>query len=45
MPGSGPILLFDKSSLQILTTDEAVWFDTFYFPSITPSFSLRRWLT
>ncbi|SRR6266851_5907058 len=38
MPGSGPILLFDKSSLQILTTDEAVWFDTFYFPSITPLF-------
>ena len=38
MPGSGPIVLFDKSSLQILTTDEAVWFDTFYFPSMTPLF-------
>jgi hypothetical protein len=34
----GPIALFDKSSLQILTTDEAIWFDTFYFPSITPLF-------
>jgi hypothetical protein len=38
MPGAGPIVLFDKSSLQIQTTDEAVWFDTFYFPSITPLF-------
>jgi hypothetical protein len=38
MPGSGPIVLFDKSALQILTADEAVWFDTFYFPSMTPLF-------
>ena len=38
MPGSGPIVLFDKSALQILTIDEAVWFDTFYFPSMTPLF-------
>src|SRR5260370_41736995 len=36
MPGAGPIVLFDKSSLQIQTTDEAVLFDTFYFTSITP---------
>ena len=32
MPGAGPILLFDKSVLQSLTVDEAVWLDTFYFP-------------
>jgi hypothetical protein len=38
MPGAGPITLFDKSALQILTVDEAVWFDTFYFPSMTPLF-------
>jgi hypothetical protein len=38
MPGMGPIVLFDKSARQILTNDEAVWLDTFYFPSITPLF-------
>lgn len=38
MPGAGPILLFDKSVLQSLTTDEAVWLDTFYFPCMTPLF-------
>lgn len=38
MPGAGPILLFDKSVLQALTVDEAVWLDTFYFPCITPLF-------
>ncbi len=38
MPGTGPITLFDKSTLQSLTIDEAVWFDTFYFPSMTPLF-------
>src|SRR3990170_2917339 len=38
MPGAGPILLFDKSVLQSLSIDEAVWFDTFYFPCITPLF-------
>jgi hypothetical protein len=38
MPGTGPIVLFDKSALQILTVDETVWFDTFYFPSVTPLF-------
>lgn len=34
----GPILLFDKSSLQSLTIDESVWLDTFYFASMTPLF-------
>jgi hypothetical protein len=38
MPGAGPILLFDKSILQSLSVDEAVWLDTFYFPCITPVF-------
>lgn len=38
MPGAGPILLFDKSMLQSLSVDEAVWLDTFYFPCITPLF-------
>jgi hypothetical protein len=38
MPGAGPILLFDKSVLQSLSVDEAVWLDTFYFPCITPLF-------
>jgi hypothetical protein len=38
MPGVGPILLFDKSILQSLSVDEAVWLDTSYFPCITPVF-------
>lgn len=38
MPGAGPILVFDKSVLQSLSVDEAVWLDTFYFPCITPLF-------
>jgi hypothetical protein len=36
--GIGPILLFDKSILQSLSLDEAVWLDTFYYPNITPLF-------
>jgi hypothetical protein len=36
--GVGPILLFDKSTLQSLSVDEAVWLDTFYAPNITPLF-------
>lgn len=36
--GVGPILIFDKSTLQSLTVDEAVWLDTFYLPNITPLF-------
>ena len=30
--------MFDKSVLQSLSVDEAVWLDTFYFPCITPVF-------
>jgi hypothetical protein len=36
--GIGPILLFDKSTLQSLSVDESVWFDTHYYPCITPLF-------
>lgn len=38
MSGTGPILLFDKSALQGLSLDESVWFDTFFYPNITPLF-------
>jgi hypothetical protein len=34
----GPILIFDKSSLESLNLDEAVLFDNFYMSNITPMF-------
>lgn len=34
----GPIALFDKSFLQSLSLDEAVWFDHFFYPTICPLF-------
>lgn len=34
----GPITIFDKSALQALSLDEAVWLDTFYLTNITPLF-------
>jgi hypothetical protein len=34
----GPITIFDKSALQALSLDEAVWFDNFYLTNITPLF-------
>lgn len=34
----GPIIIFDKSTLQSLSVDEAVWLDTFYRANITPLF-------
>jgi hypothetical protein len=34
----GPILLFDKSFLQSLSVDEAVWLDNFFLNNITPLF-------
>jgi hypothetical protein len=34
----GPIALFDKSFLQSVSTDEAVWFDHFFLPVICPIF-------
>jgi hypothetical protein len=34
----GPITLFDKSALECLNPDEALWFDNFYRTIITPLF-------
>ena len=34
----GPITLFDKSFLQSLSADEAVWFDHFFMPIVCPVF-------
>lgn len=34
----GPITLFDKSFLQSLSLDEAVWFDHFFLTNISPLF-------
>ncbi len=34
----GPTTVFDKSALESLSLDEAMWFDTFYRSNITPLF-------
>ena len=34
----GPSIIFDKSALQALNQDEAVWFDQFFGGNITPTF-------
>jgi len=34
----GPSLIFDKSALQSLDPDEAMWLDNFYITNITPLF-------
>jgi hypothetical protein len=34
----GPITLFDKSFIQSLSLDEAVWFDKFFMPVVCPIF-------
>src|ERR1039458_9410162 len=34
----GPILIFDKSFLQSLNVDEAVWLDNFFLTATTPLF-------
>ena len=34
----GPLTLFDKSFLQCLSADEAVWFDHFFMPVVCPLF-------
>lgn len=34
----GPITLFDKSFLQSISLDEAVWFDRFFSPVVCPIF-------
>lgn len=37
----GPSLIFDKSALQCLSFDEAVWLDNFYRCNITPLFFIE----
>lgn len=37
----GPILIFDKSTLQSLNPDEAVWLDNFFMTNITPLFYIE----
>jgi hypothetical protein len=34
----GPIALFDKSFLQAISADEALWFDYFFMPVVCPIF-------
>jgi hypothetical protein len=34
----GPITIFDKSALQALNLDEAVWFDAFFLANVVPMF-------
>ena len=36
--GTGPILIFDKSLLEALSPDEAVWLGQFYYVNMTPLF-------
>lgn len=38
MASIGPITIFDKSALESLNPDEALWFDWFYKTIITPLF-------
>ena len=38
---SGPLLIFDKSALQALSVDEAVWLDNFFKTNITPLFYIE----
>jgi hypothetical protein len=37
----GPILIFDKSTLQALNPDEAHWLDNFFLSNITPLFYIE----
>jgi hypothetical protein len=34
----GPVIIFDKSTLESLNPDEAMWLDQFYLSNITPLF-------
>jgi len=38
---NGPCLIFDKSTLQALSLDEAVWLDQFFLCNITPIFYME----
>ncbi|HEY0702968.1 MAG TPA: hypothetical protein VGD60_09400 [Candidatus Acidoferrales bacterium] len=37
----GPIIIFDKSALQSLSADEAVWLDNFFQSNLTPLFFIE----
>ena len=37
----GPVLIFDKSTLESLNPDEAVWLDNFFLSNITPMFFIE----
>lgn len=37
----GPVLIFDKSTLQALNADEAMWLDNFFLSNITPLFFIE----
>lgn len=37
----GPILIFDKSTLQSLDPDESMWLDNFFLTNITPLFFIE----
>src|SRR5467141_3788979 len=37
----GPVLIFDKSVLESLNPDEAVWLDNFFLSNITPLFFIE----
>lgn len=37
----GPLALFDKSFLQSISVDEAVWFDHFFMPIVCPVFHVE----
>lgn len=37
----GPIIIFDKSTLQSLSIDESVWLDNFFTTNITPLFYIE----
>jgi hypothetical protein len=41
MSALGPTIIFDKSLLQSLSEDEAVWLDAFYHSIITPLFYIE----
>ena len=37
----GPILIFDKSTLQSLNLDESVWLENFFMTNLTPLFYIE----
>jgi hypothetical protein len=37
----GPVLIFDKSTLESLNPDEAMWLDNFFLSNITPLFFIE----